>query len=145
MGSTRNRRISEEIKKVVSGLLISGLKDPRISKFTSVTDVKTTKDLRFVYIYISVYDPKANREATVEALNRAKGFIRNEIGRAIDLRYTPEPIFRTDNSVENAMHIQEILNKVASDNKDEENDPYNDYEDYEIENEDDLGNEEDDE
>ena len=131
MGSTRNRRISEEIKKVVSGLLISGLKDPRISKFTSVTEVKTTKDLRFVYIYISVYDPKANREATVEALNRAKGFIRNEIGKAIDLRYTPEPIFRTDNSIEN--------------DKDIENDPYNDYEEYEIENEDDLGNEEDDE
>lgn len=112
MGSTRNRRISEEIKKVVSDLLIRGLKDPRISKFTSVTDVKTTKDLRFTYIFISVYDPNANRAATVEALNRAKGYIRNEIGRSIDLRYTPEPIFKEDDSVENAIHIQEILNKV---------------------------------
>jgi len=112
MGSTRNKRISEEIRKVVSDLLLRGLKDPRISKFTSVTDVKTTKDLRFSYIYISVYDPKANRAETVEALNRAKGYIRNEIGRSIDLRYTPEPIFKEDDSVENALHIQEILNKV---------------------------------
>lgn len=115
MGSTRNKRISEEIRKVVSDLLLRGLKDPRISKFTSVTDVQTTRDLRYTYIYISVYDPNADRKATVEALNRAKGYIRSEIGKNIDLRYTPEPIFKEDDSVENAMHIQEILNKVAVD------------------------------
>lgn len=113
MGSTRNRRISEEIRKVISDLLLRGnLKDPRISKFTSVTDVKTTNDLRFTYIYISVYDPKANRAETVEALNRAKGYIRSELGKNIDLRYTPEPIFKEDDSVENAMHIQKILEEV---------------------------------
>ncbi len=133
MSSTRNRRISEEIKKVVSDLLIRGLKDPRVSKFTSVTDVKTTRDLRFVYIYISVYDPKANRDATVEALNRAKGFIRNEIGRSIDLRYTPEPIFKPDNSAENAMHIQNILNEVKK--------KYNDEDEYEVEYEDEYEDE----
>ncbi len=134
MSSTRNRRISEEIKKVVSDLLIRGLKDPRISKFTSVTDVKTTRDLRFVYIYISVYDPNANRDATVEALNRAKGFIRNEIGRSIDLRYTPEPIFKPDNSAENAMHIQTILNEVKKKYNDDD-DSYEEETDYEIEDE----------
>lgn len=118
MGSTRNKRISEEIRKVISELLLRGLKDPRISKFTSVTDVKTTNDLRFAYIYISVYDPNANRAETVAALNRAKGFIRNEMGRMVDLRYTPEPIFREDDTVENALHIQKILNKVKE--RDEE-------------------------
>lgn len=124
MGSTRNKRISEEIRKVVSDLLLRGLKDPRISKFTSVTDVQTTRDLRYTYIYISVYDPKANRQETVEALNRAKGYIRNEIGKAIDLRYTPEPIFKEDDSVDNAMHIQDILSKVA---------PSQDEDDYDVE------------
>lgn len=134
MSTTRNKRISEEIKKVVSDLILRGLKDPKISKFTSVTEVKTTKDLRFVYIYVSVYDPKANKKATVEGLNRAKGFIRNEIGRAIDLRYTPEPIFRTDDTAENAMHIQEILNKVSEKDRKDAND---EFEEYEVEYEDD--------
>lgn len=120
MGSTRNRRISEEIKKVVSDLLLRGLKDPRISKFTSVTEVKTTRDLRFCYIYISVYDPKADRAETVEALNRAKGYIRNEIGKGIDLRYTPEPIFKEDSSVDNAIHIQEILDSVSHHEEEDE-------------------------
>ena len=133
MGSTRNRRISEEIKKVVSALLLRGLKDPRISKFTTVTDVKTTKDLRFTYIFISVYDPKANRAETVEALNRAKGFIRNELGRSIDLRYTPEPIFKEDNSIENALHIQSLLNGVKTSENTEE-DETEEY-DYEVEQE----------
>lgn len=129
MGSTRNKRISEEIRKVVSDLLLRGnLKDPRISKFTSVTDVKTTNDLRFSYIYISVYDPNANRTETVEALNRAKGYIRNELGKNIDLRYTPEPIFKEDDSVENAMHIQNLLNDVKV--------PEEDLYDVEDENED---------
>lgn len=129
MGSTRNKRISEEIRKVVSDLLLRGnLKDPRISKFTSVTDVKTTNDLRFSYIYISVYDPNANRTETVEALNRAKGYIRNELGKNIDLRYTPEPIFKEDDSVENAMHIQNLLNDVKA--------PEEDLYDVEDENED---------
>jgi len=125
MGSTRNRRISEEIKKVISDLLIRGLKDPRISKFTSVTEVKTTNDLRFAYVYISVYDPNANRKETVEGLNNAKGYIRNELGKHIDLRYTPEPIFREDDSVENAMHIQNILSSVKTEDDD----------DYELEDE----------
>ena len=129
MGSTRNRRISEEIRKVVSDLLLRGLKDPRISKFTSVTDVKTTKDLRFSYIFISVYDPNADRKETVEALNRAKGFIRNEIGRSIDLRYTPEPIFKEDDSVDNAMHIQKILSEVSSSEEENENEYELEFED----------------
>ncbi|MBN2795883.1 MAG: 30S ribosome-binding factor RbfA [Clostridia bacterium] len=142
MGSTRNRRVSEEIRKVVSDLLLRGLKDPRISKFTSVTDVQTTRDLRYTYIYISVYDPNANRQETVEALNRAKGFIRNEIGKNIDLRYTPEPIFREDDSVDNAMHIQDILSKVVSTEDDDyeveyENEEDDDYEDDDYEDEDD--------
>lgn len=122
MGSTRNRRISEEIKKVVSDLLMRGLKDPRISRFTTVTDVQTTNDLRYTYIYISVYDPNANKKETVEGLNHAKGYIRNELGKQVDLRYTPEPIFREDDTVENAMHIQEILSSVKSNDDNEEDD-----------------------
>jgi ribosome-binding factor A len=131
MGSNRNRRISEEIRKIVSDLLLRGLKDPRISKFSSVTEVKTTNDLRYSYIYISVYDPNANRAETVEALNRAKGYIRNEIGKNIDLRYTPEPIFKEDDSVDNAIHIQEILDGVHIPKEEEEYDV-----DYEVEYED---------
>ncbi|SCZ76846.1 30S ribosome-binding factor RbfA [Acidaminobacter hydrogenoformans] len=112
MGITRTRRISEEIKKVVSNLLLFELKDPRISRMTSVTSVDTTNDLRYTNIYISVYDPNADLDQTIEGLNKAKGFIRKEIGKAIDLRYTPEPIFIKDESIEKGVYLTNLIKKV---------------------------------
>lgn len=112
MGIQRTRRISEEIKKVVSNLLLFELKDPRISRMTSVTSVDTTNDLRYVNIYISVYDPNADIDQTIEGLNKAKGFIRKEIGKAVDLRYTPEPIFIKDQSIEKGVYLTNLINKV---------------------------------
>lgn len=112
MGITRTRRISEEIKKVVSNLLLFELKDPRISRMTSVTSVDTTNDLRYTNIYISVYDPNADIDQTIEGLNKAKGFIRKEIGKAIDLRYTPEPIFIKDQSIEKGVYLTNLIKKV---------------------------------
>ncbi len=112
MSATRNKRISEEIRRIVSELIRNGLKDPRITEFTSITDVQTTKDLRYVYIYVSTYNPKIDKEETIEALNNAKGYIRKEIGKKMNIRYTPEPIFKRDDSVMNAMHIDEIIRKV---------------------------------
>lgn len=112
MGITRTRRISEEIKKVVSHLLMFELKDPRISRMTSVTNVDTTNDLRYANIYISVYDPNADIDQTIEGLNKAKGFIRKEIGKAIDLRYTPEPVFIKDQSIEKGVYLTNLIKKV---------------------------------
>lgn len=112
MGITRTRRISEEIKKVVSNLILFELKDPRISRMTSVTSVDTTNDLRYTNIYISVYDPNADLDQTIEGLNKAKGFIRKEIGKAIDLRYTPEPVFIKDESIEKGVYLTNLIKKI---------------------------------
>ncbi len=95
MNSKRINRISEEIRKVVSELLMNGLKDPRINSMTTVTNVKVTGgDLRYVNIYVSVLGgDELEKKETLEGLESAKGFIRAEIGKEIDLRYIPEPIF----------------------------------------------------
>lgn len=120
MSVQRYKRISEEIKKVVSNLIMFEMKDPRISKLTSVTHVDTTNDLRYTNIYISVYDPKASVEDTIKALKSAKGFIRSEISKELKLRHTPEPIFKADKSIENGMHINSLITKVNKDSKKEE-------------------------
>ena len=124
MAKDRTKRISEEIKKVVSTIIINGLKDPRISKLASVTHVDTTRDLRFTNIYISVYDPNAEVDKTIEGLNNAKGYIRNEIGKELSLRITPEPIFKLDKSIDNGLHINSILStldiKKSSDDDEKE-------------------------
>lgn len=115
MSKQRTRRISEEIKKIVSHLIMFNMKDPRVSKMTSVVHVDTTNDLSFTNIYISVYDPKADPQKTIEGLNSAKGFIRKEIGKELKLRITPEPIFVLDRSIENGMYINQLLKDVGAD------------------------------
>lgn len=124
MSIQRSKRISEEIKKVVSGLLRNGLKDPRISPLASVTDVQTTRDLRFTYIYISVLGDEKNKEQTIEGLKKAKGYIRKTIGADLNLRYTPEPLFKLDETIENAMYIDSIIKSVSteSEKKDQDTD-----------------------
>ncbi|MCD4714957.1 MAG: 30S ribosome-binding factor RbfA [Clostridiales bacterium] len=134
MASSRNRKIAEEIKKIVSHLMLVEIKDPRISKLSSVNHVEVTNDLRYTTLYISCFDPKHNVEMTIEGLNSAKGFIRKEIGKRLKLHFTPEPIFKADHSVEHGMHINEILgtlNIKSDEEPDQESDQESPEEDEE--------------
>lgn len=113
MGYPRHKRISEEIKKIVSQLIMYDIKDPRIPAMTSVTHVDTTNDLRFTTIYISILDPSADKQKALEGLNSAKGFIRREIGTELKLHYTPEPLFKVDESIENSFYINKLIKSVT--------------------------------
>lgn len=117
MNNKRINRISEEVRRVVSELLFNGLKDPRINHMASVTSVEVTRDLSFANIYISVLGDDTEKENTLLGLESAKGFIRKEIGNRIELRHVPEPKFHLDESIENAMHMAELIDKVNKDNQ----------------------------
>ncbi|MDR7869945.1 MAG: 30S ribosome-binding factor RbfA [Tissierellaceae bacterium] len=112
MNNKRINRISEEVRKVVSDLLFNGLKDPRINRMATVTSVEVTRDLSFANIYISVLGDELEKENTLLGLESAKGFIRKEIGNRIDLRHIPEPKFHLDKSLENAMYMSELIERV---------------------------------
>lgn len=120
MNEKRVNRISEEIRKIISELLYNGLKDPRISPMTSITRVEVTRDLRFVKIYASVLGDKEEKTNSIEGLNSAKGFIRKEIGSKIDIRYTPEPIFILDESIEEGIRMSKLISDVNKDLKDKD-------------------------
>ncbi|MTI67483.1 MAG: 30S ribosome-binding factor RbfA [Firmicutes bacterium] len=120
MSSKRQARISEEIKKVVSKLITKELKDPGISSLTSITEVEVTGDLRYAKIYISVLGNDKDRDSTIKALERASGFIRKEIGNRIKLRYTPEPVFYSDNSIENGIYISKLIDKVQKEREEDD-------------------------
>ena len=115
MASNRIRRISEEVKKAISVMLINGIKDPRITSMISVTDVEVTNDLRYAFVYISILG--GDKEESLEGLNSARGYIRREVGRQVKLRYAPEIIFKIDDSLERGMYMDELIKSV---NKDEE-------------------------
>ena len=102
-------RISEEVKKELS-LIVMELKDPRLkSCMVSVVNVNVTRDLKFAKAYISVFGDDEQKKGAIKALSGASGFIRSEIGRRIDLRYTPEFTFVLDDSIEYGAHINEVL------------------------------------
>ncbi len=109
MSKPRSKRISEEIRKIVSEVIRTDIKDPRVSKMATITSVETTRDLRFATIYVSVFDSEDMKAKTIEGLNRAKGYIRRQMGDQLDLRYTPEPIFKLDESIENAIHLSKLI------------------------------------
>ena len=77
----RTKRIAEEIKKVISSMLISGIKDPRITSMVSVTDVEVTNDLSYAYVYVSILG--GDEESTLDGLKSACGYIRREVGKNI--------------------------------------------------------------
>ena len=112
MPSNRIGRINEEIKRELSDQL-RRLKDPRVSQvgMVSITRVDTTSDLRYARIYVSTLDKSQEREV-LKGLKSAAGFLRRELGRSLQLRYTPELQFLADDSIQHGAHILELLHRV---------------------------------
>ncbi len=113
----RASRVGEQIKKEVSQIIQSELKDPRFTGFLSVTDVEVTRDLGFARIYVSIYGSESEKQLTLKALESALGFVRSEIGKRIRLRHVPEISFHLDQSIEYGAHITEILNDLKEKEK----------------------------
>ena len=107
MASNRIGRINEEIQRELASL-IPNVKDPRVSGLISVTAVDTTPDLRYAKIYISVLD-KSDCAQVLKGLKSASGYLRRELGAALQLRYTPELTFVRDDSIDQGAHILDML------------------------------------
>lgn len=103
-------KINEEVRRELA-TVIRELKDSRIPMMTSVVTVKVTNDLRYAKAYISVMGDEETQKKAIEGLKSAAGFVRREMGRRVDLRYTPEFIFELDHSIEHGAHIEELLRK----------------------------------
>ena len=107
MASNRIGRINEEIQRELASL-IPTVKDPRVTGMISVTAVDTTPDLKYAKVYISALD-KSDCEQVLKGLKSAAGYLRRELGRALNLRSTPELSFIRDDSIDHGAHILEML------------------------------------
>lgn len=111
MASNRIGRINEEIQRELSGLLRT-VKDPRVADaLLTITHVDTTSDLRYARVYISALRCD-DEKALLKGLKSASGYLRHQLGQAIDLRYTPELQFFMDDSIAHGAHILDLLNHV---------------------------------
>ena len=108
MPSNRIGRINEEIQRELSALLRT-VKDPRLQGgLLTVTHVDTTSDLRQCRVYVSALN-KDREQEMLRGLKSAAGYLRRELGAALQLRYTPELQFVADDSIEKGAHVLEML------------------------------------
>jgi ribosome-binding factor A len=114
----RSDKIAEALHELISGLLIKGVKDPRIG-FTTVTAVKVTDDLRHATIYFSVIGDETEKNNSEQGLNSARGFIRKEIAKALRMRFVPDIIFKYDESADYGRRIDSLLNEIIPANTDD--------------------------
>lgn len=110
MGANRINRINEEVRRELSEI-IRELKDPRIPMMTSVVSVAVTADLRYATVYVSIFGSDEVKKDALSALKKSAGFVRRELGHRLNLRYTPEIIYKADNSIEHGARINELLQK----------------------------------
>ncbi|MDD2320282.1 MAG: ribosome-binding factor A [Geobacteraceae bacterium] len=122
MSSKRSDKVAEAIHELVSGLLIKGVKDPRIG-FATITGVKLADDLHLATIYFSVIGDDSDKKSAEQGLNSARGFIRKEMAKSLRMRYVPDIIFRYDESVDYGRRIDTLLDEIipAETNDDNEN------------------------
>ncbi len=101
-------KINGEVMRELANV-IRELKDSRIPLMTSIVAVSVTNDLRYAKAYISVMGDEKTKARAMDGLRSAAGYIRREIGKRVDLRYTPEFIFELDKSIEHGSHIDKLL------------------------------------
>ena len=99
------------IRKEISQILVSELKDPRIGLVT-ITKVSVSDDLRVARVYYSVFGGEEQREDSYQGLASATGYIKRELGRRVRLKYMPEIHFVFDDSLDYGEHIEELLRRV---------------------------------
>jgi len=120
MASNRIGRINEEIQKELANL-IRNLKDPRVQDtMISITHVETTPDLRWAKVYVSFLQEERAKDA-LKGLSSAGGYLRRELGRALNLRYTPELNWALDDSITYGAKMLKLINSLEV-NKDADSD-----------------------
>lgn len=122
----RLTRINDELMKELSNIIRFDVKDPRICTMTSVIRVETTQDLKYCKVYISVLGTDEDKQNVMKGLRNASGFMRRLIAQRVNLRITPELIFKLDESVEYAVRMNKLIDEVTKSlHKDEEKDEDN--------------------
>ncbi|MGI6606227.1 MAG: 30S ribosome-binding factor RbfA [Peptococcia bacterium] len=123
MPNHRLSKIGEEIKRDLSVMIRDELKDPRVKGLISVTHVDVTNDLRYAKVYVSIMSDEAEeRKTTLLALEKAGGYLRSELAQRMKLRYTPELLFKLDDSIEYGAKINEIIAGFKQTEGEEKND-----------------------
>lgn len=111
----RTEKVNRLARQVL-GEAIATLKDPRIG-FATVTAVRVTPDLRHARVLISVLGTEQEQTDTMAGLERAKPYLRGELGRQVRMKYTPELHIELDHGAEDAQRLETILRDIHNEDQ----------------------------
>lgn len=119
----RPDRLGGEIKKLISELLINGVKDPRlVENMISISAVEVTNDGSYAFCYVNVFTTSEEEEENnklkadvIKGLNSAKGMFKKELSKAVKIRRLPELVFKIDEAAEYGRHIDDLLKTIDFD------------------------------
>lgn len=108
-----------ELKKEISNILLSEIKDPRLTAMPGVIAVKVTEDMSYADVFVSLYGDEKSKDDTMKAIKSATGFIRRLLSKRLRLRYVPELRFNCDDFIEQGFRINSILDSLKKERADE--------------------------
>jgi ribosome-binding factor A len=107
----RPKKVGDVVRAELARLLREDLRDPAIG-FATITDVVMADDLRSARVFVSVFGPRDQFKATVDALNHARGRLRSLVGKNCGLRYAPDLHFAEDHTLERGARVEELLRTI---------------------------------
>ena len=119
----RPEKVAHLMRREIAEILQQKLRDPRVSAMVSVTDVEVTQDLSFARVFVSIMGTPAEREAAMQALAHAAGFVRRELGPRLGLREVPDVRFVHDESLERGARVEDLLKRIHEGKPPEDEEP----------------------
>jgi ribosome-binding factor A len=110
MSGDRMRRVDGAVRQVLGDAVAQDLKDPRVG-FVTVTDVKTSSDLRHARVYVSVLGDRKVRQASLDGLASAQGYLQRRVASELRLKHTPELEFILDETTERAFRLERLIDR----------------------------------
>ncbi|MDF2699493.1 MAG: ribosome-binding factor [Haloplasmataceae bacterium] len=110
MANLKIQKLEKQIEKEISKIILTDVKDD--IGFVTVTGVDLTSDLSFAKVYFTVLGNEEKKASVLKKLGNAKGFIKNTLGKRVQMRKMPELIFSIDESIEYGNKIEGIIKQI---------------------------------
>jgi len=121
--SRRVEKLSALLKREISELLVNGLRDERIHQaMITITNVEVSGDLQHAKVFISLFGEEQNKAEVLVGLEEAKGFIRAELARRLQMRRSPELVFKIDKGMIKGPSVLDLLNALELERKNKDKD-----------------------
>ncbi len=109
--SIKQDRVAGRIRTILSELLLREVADPRLHGIT-ITEVEVDPELQYAKVYVNALGDETRQDEVMAGLERARGFLRREVGSRVRLRKTPELVFRWDERLEQVERINRLLSEI---------------------------------